>query len=336
MNSYELLKNAFMVEIEEALPMLNGEQISLIGSALDRAAYRFDVQEKQVELSTYVYTIPSLVKTYIVIKKTEGRSDGTLKNYARVLQAFFCWCRKQPEEVTANDIRIFLYEYQNSHRITERTLDKYREMICWFFHWAFNEEYIPRNPARSVKAIKHEVKERQALTQIELEYMRIACNTLREKAILEFLYSTGCRVSELIALKKSDVDWHSGSVHLFGKGKKHRTSFINAKAEVSLREYLKSRTDASEYLFVSDRKPHGKLTKDAIEKIIREMAKRSNVGKTVTPHILRHTCATQAVNAGMPIEIVSEMLGHSSVNTTTIYAKTSHAKVQSEHLRCVI
>lgn len=336
MNSYELLKNAFMVEIEEALPMLNGEQISLIGSALDRAAYRFDVQEKQVELSTYVYTIPSLVKTYIVIKKTEGRSDQTLKNYARVLQAFFCWCRKQPEEVTANDIRIFLYEYQNSHRITERTLDKYREMICWFFHWAFNEEYIPRNPARSVKAIKHEVKERQALTQIELEYMRIACNTLREKAILEFLYSTGCRVSELIALKKSDVDWHSGSVHLFGKGKKHRTSFINAKAEVSLREYLKSRTDVSEYLFVSDRKPHGKLTKDAIEKIIREMAKRSNVGKTVTPHILRHTCATQAVNAGMPIEIVSEMLGHSSVNTTTIYAKTSHAKVQSEHLRCVV
>lgn len=336
MNGYELLKNTFMVELAQELPMLNGTDMNMIGAALDRAAYRFEVQEKKIELSTYVYTVPSLVKTYIVVKKTEGRSDGTLANYARVLQSFFSWCRKQPEEVTANDIRIFLFDYQNNHRVSERTLDKYREMICWFFHWAFNEEYIPRNPARNVKAIKHEIKERQALTQMELEYMRIACNTPREKAILEFLYSTGCRVSELIVLKKCDIDWHSGSVHLFGKGKKHRTSFINAKAEVSLREYLKSRSDASEYLFVSDRKPHGKLTKDAIEKIIREMSKRASIGKTVTPHILRHTCATQAVNAGMPIEDVSTFLGHSSVNTTMTYAKTSHAKVQSEHLRCVV
>lgn len=336
MNGYELLKNDFLVEMEGAMLCLNGEQIRQIGEALDRAAYRYDVQEKQVELTTYVYTIPNLVKTYIVIKKTEGRSDGTLKNYARVLQAFFCWCRKQPDEVAANDIRIFLYEYQNSHRISERTLDKYREMICWFFHWAFNEEYIPRNPAKSVKAIKHEVKERQALSQIELEYMRIACKTPRDKAILEFFYSTGCRVSELIALKKSDIDWQAATVHLFGKGKKHRTSFLNAKAEVALREYLMGRDDQSDDLFVSSRKPHGKLTKAAVEKIIRELAERSKVQKNVTPHMLRHTCATQAVNAGMPIEDVSKLLGHSSVNTTMIYAKASKEKVQSEHLRCVI
>lgn len=336
MNGYEQLKNQFLVELEKAMHTLSTDDINTVSGALDRAAYQFDVKKKETGLSVYVDPIPGAVKVYLIVKKTEGLSDGTLKNYARVLKSFFLWSRKPVEEVTANDIRMYLYEYKRARPISDRTLDKYREIICWFFGWAREEEYIARDPSKAVKAIKHETKERQSLTQVELEYMRMACQSPRERAILEFAYSTGCRVSEMAGVKLSDIDWGNSSVHLFGKGKKHRTSFINAKAEVALREYISTRNDNVEYLFVSERKPHAPLKKNMLEAIIREVGHRSNVRKRVTPHILRHTCATQAVNSGMPIEDVSKLLGHSSVNTTMIYAKVSTAKVKSEHLRCLI
>lgn len=143
-------------------------------------------------------------------------------------------------------------------------------------------------------------------------------------------------MTELTIVKLSDIDRKSGTVHLFGKGRKHRTSFINAKCEVALREYLATRDDDCEYLFVSQRKPYRKLTKCAVEKVVRQLAERSRATKPVTPHVLRHTTATTAVNAGMPIEDVSKLLGHASLNTTLIYAKVATDRVQSEHLRCVV
>ena len=231
---------------------------------------------------------------------------------------------------------MFLYHYQQTHSVSDRTMDKYREMICWFFSWAHMEEYITRNPGRAVKAIKHEIKERESLSQIELEYLRMACKTKRDKAILEFFYSTGCRVSELITVKTDDIDWHEGSVHLFGKGRKHRTSYINAKCEVALREYLAERTDDTPYLFVTERRPNHKLTKSAVEKTMRLLSSRSKVGKHVTPHVIRHTTATQATNNGMAIQDVSQLLGHANVATTMIYAKVAKDKVQSEHKRCIV
>lgn len=335
-NSYEQLKSQFWTELSVLMPALDRGSYLMIGKALDRAAYRYEISRKETALVPQQDTTPALIKTYLIIKKTEGLSDKTLENYARTLRMFFAWCGKSPEEVTTNDIRMYIYEYQRMHKVTDRTMDKYREFICWFFTWAHTEEYIPRNPARPIKSIKYEVKERQALSQLELEYMRQSCESVRERAILEFMYSTGCRVSELTAVKIADLNLKDNSVHLFGKGKKHRISFINAKCEVALNSYLQSRNDKSEYLFVSLRQPHGKLTKCAVEKVIGQIAARTNIAKRITPHVIRHTTATQAVNNGMPIEDVSKLLGHNNVATTMIYARVSRENVQSQHNRCII
>lgn len=335
-NAYEQMKNLFYLELTKALPNISKENMILVGKALDIASYQFEVKVKETSLAVIEDPVPILVKTYIAVKKTEGLSDGTLSNYYHILKAFFIWIRKQPSEVTTNDIRMFLYDYQRKRNISSRTLDKYREFICWFFTWAHEEEYIQRNPGKPIKPLKYETKERQALTQIELEYLRLVCKTPRDKAIVEFLYSTGCRVSELTGTKISDVDFKYNTVHLFGKGRKHRTSFINAKCEVALREYLKSRTDESEYLFVSERKPHGKIGKCTIENILKRLSEEAGMPKKITPHILRHTTATQAVNNGMAIEEVSKLLGHASVATTMIYAKVSQDNIRAQHVRCVI
>lgn len=336
MNAYEQMKNVYLAELQKRLPDISTDMIAELASALDIAAYGFDVKVKETGLTTYVDPVPQILKIYLVVKKTEGLASGTLQNYKRVLQSFFCWVRKQPKDVTANDVRMYLYEYSQTRRVSDRTLDKYREIICWFFGWAHAEEYIQRNPCKSLRPIKHEVKERQSLSQVEMEYMRMACQDKRERAILEFAYSTGCRVSELAGVKITDINWHDGSVHLLGKGRKHRTSFINAKAEVALMEYLQQRDDDNVHLFVSKRSPHNPIRKNMMEQIIRDMGKRSKIKRPVTAHMLRHTCATQAVNAGMPIEDVSKLLGHASVATTMIYAKVSTSKVQTEHARCVI
>lgn len=336
MKGYEQMKNSFLAKLTDLIPDLDNGIIHAICTSLDKAAYQFDIAAKETSIVPRGDLIPEIVKIYIAVKKTEGRADGTLENYARTLKQFFIWVKKHPNEVTANDIRMFLYDYQKLRNISNNTLDKYREMICWFFTWAHREEYITKDPGRTVKRIKVEVKERQALTQLELEHLRMICKSSRERAMLEFMYSTGCRVSELCNTKISDIDFKSNCVHLFGKGRKHRTSFINARCEVALREYMRHREGDSEYLFVSHRAPHGKLTKATVEKAFRELSERSGIQKHITPHVFRHTTATQAVSNGMAIEDVSKLLGHANVATTMIYAKVSQEKVHAEHRRCII
>lgn len=331
---YEHFKNDFLVQIQIHF---NQDQIKVILNCLDVASYNYDVSKKQTEIVEYGNIVPELVKTYLVCKKIDGLSEQTLYNYHMHLRNFFMFIRKGPENISANDIRIYLYKYQEIHGITNRSLDKIRQVISGFFQWAQNEEYILKNPTKNINQIKYELKPRQALSQIDLEYIRRACKTLRESAMIEVLYSTGCRVSELSILKISDIDFAEKNVHLFGKGRKHRLSYLNAKAEVALKDYLKSRTDNSEYLFVTERRPIKNLNKEAIEKIVRNISKRVfGDRKKVTPHIFRHTTATTAMKNGMPIQSIQIMLGHSRIDTTMIYAHSDDSLVKYEHEKTVI
>ena len=127
-------------------------------------------------------------------------------------------------------------------------------------------------------------------------------------------------------------------MRLFGKGRKHRVSFLNAKAEVALKKYLDTRNDDCEYLFATVKKPYRNLQKDGVEKIVRNIAQRasSNIGKRITPHILRHTTATTALQSGMPIADISKLLGHESIDTTMIYAKSSLEDVRSGHKKHIV
>ena len=329
-----MFRNEFMLEIMS----LPEEAVRIAIKALDRVAAKYDFSQKELSLAPYGEELPDVAKMYLVIKKMAGLSDGTLRNYKLMLELFFRRVRIPPERVGPNDIRMFLYDYQMERGVSARTLDKYREYIARFFAWANSEGYISKDPTKSIPAIKHEVTPRVALSQVELEYLRSACETPRETAIIEMLYSTGCRVSELAGLKKSDINWHDKSVHLYGKGRKHRTSFLNAKAYVALVRYLDSRNDASDFLFVSSRRPYGALKKECIEKIVRTISSRPSckTDKTITPHVLRHTTATTALQSGMPIEDISKLLGHAKIDTTMIYAKTSLENVRSEHKKHII
>lgn len=314
------------------------DEISMILKHLDIVLYNYEVNKKETSIVVYNQEIPYLVKTFIVCKSIEGFSKGTLYNYTRFLKNFFYDIQKSPEEITTNDIRVYLYKYQQERNITNRSLEKVRHCFSSFYSWMYSEGYIEKNPMLSINKIKYEKKPKEPCTQTDLEYLRIACKTLKQKAILEVLYSTGCRVGELVILKKSDIDWNNKSVHLFGKGQKHRTSFLNAKAEVALKEYLNSRNDDKEWLFVSDREPHDQMHVCGIQKIIRQICERAgdNVNKNVTPHILRHTCASESIAHGASLVSVQKILGHSNINVTMNYVHTTMDNVKLDHLKTII
>ena len=118
-----------------------------------------------------------------ILEKICGLSKDTLYLYLRVLMDFFRFICKNPEDVTANDIRIYLYRYQEEHNISNRSLDCRRTIICTYFNWMAAEEYISRNPAVKIQPIKYERKHRKPMSQIDLEKIRLACRTKREKAI---------------------------------------------------------------------------------------------------------------------------------------------------------
>lgn len=334
---YEQFKNDLLMTLTSQSNFSN-EDIKSILSYVDVAAYNYEISKKETSIVVYNQELPYLVKTFIVCKSIEGFSKSTIYNYTNFLRAFFFAIQKSPEEVTTNDVRIYLYKYQQERNVSNRSLDKLRDCLSSFYSWLHKEGYIDRNPMIAINKIKYEKKEKVPCNQADLEYLRMSCKTLKQKAILEFLYSTGCRVSEVVILKREDVDWREKTVRILGKGKKYRTSFLNAKAEVALKEYLKSRTDDKEWLFVSDRKPHDQMHKSGIQKIIREIGERAsdNVDKNISCHILRHTLASTMVANNADITSVQKILGHSNINTTMTYVHSSLNSAKSEHVRTVI
>lgn len=296
----------------------------------------YDISRKETGIVPYTGELPECYKAYMVSKKIEGLSKESLKTYDLYLSDFLYSVRKPVEDITTNDIRAYLYTYQQTHDVGNRTLDGRRIVIHTFLEWCRNERYISDNPANRISAIKYEVKPREPLTGVEMEFLRDACRTYREKAIIETFYSTGCRVSELVNLNRTDIDFRTGEVMLFGKGNKHRVSYINARAEVALKKYLFTRMDSDPALFVSDRNPHGRIKKTGIEKIIRDIGARSGIGRRVYPHLIRHTTATDSLERGMNVVELQKILGHEKLDTTMIYAKVCQENVKYNHRRYVV
>ena len=323
----------FMVRLDGKV---SNEDMVTILQELQMFTSNYDIQKKETNIVLYDNQLPDCYKVYMVAKKLEGLSEGTLKTYDLYLKDFLMSVNKSISCITTDDIRIYLYNFQKNRHVGNRSLDGRRLVINTFFQWCTDEGYITQNPCRQIRPIKYESKLREPLTGIEMELIRDACRTYREKAIIELFYSTGCRVSELVTLNKDDIDFRKGEVHLFGKGNKHRLSYINAKAEVALKKYLFTRKDDNEALFVSERKPYNRIKKTGVEKIVREIGERSDVGRRVYPHLIRHTTATDALERGMNVAEVQKILGHEKLDTTMIYAKVCQENVKYDHKRYIV
>lgn len=333
-----MITTDFKNALEEKLNgTIAAEEMEAVLKALDGLEGDYDVRPAEV-VDEIRCRNGDVLTEYLETKTIEGCAAGTVNNYRYLLRQMMDYLAKDLDEIETADIRRFLRMYKETRQVSDASLDKYREAICWFFKWCHMEGRIRVCPTRNLKPIRHEEKERKAMSRLELELLRNACIDQRERAIVEFLYSTAFRVSELCKVKKSDVNFRERTVRIVGKGKKERTSWINDRCLLELTKYLESRDDENEYLFVNKNRPHGKMGRTSVERMIRKIQGRTGdqISFRVTPHCVRHTAATNALAGGMKIEQIQTYLGHAKLETTMRYAHVSTEDVKDSHKRFVV
>lgn len=302
---------------------------AIVRQAIEEVLYSYTVEDKET-LPATLDNMSDRILLYLATRKTEGLSNKTLESYGRTLGRFSRYMRKNVEDITAMDIRMYLAN-RSKEGIKNTTLANDTDILRGFFNWLEDEEYIQRSPMRKIKTPKVEKRLREALTKEEFETLRTGAKTLRQKALLELLYSTGCRLEEIEQMKKSDIDWQRLQIRVVGKGNKERTVYINATCQVHLRKYLMSRTDDCDAIFVTERKPIKFMGRRAIQREIKKIGKQSGLKRDVYPHLIRHTFATHMLNSGMSLDILQRILGHDEPATTLIYAELDNITVENEY-----
>lgn len=273
------------------------------------------------------------IDLFIGVRKLDGLSDQTLTTYQDEMKLFSRYISKPVAEISTNDIRSYFAKIQKEKHLEKTTINNKIHIMHSFFGFLYNEDIIASDPSKKLKTQKVDLKSlRESLTIEELETLRNTCRDIREKLVVEFLCSTGCRVSEALNIRVSKIDWTDRSILVHGKGDKDRYVYFSVKCKLLLKQYLAERKGCiSDYLFISDRAPYQRLTKSGMEKAIKRIAQRTTITKSVSPHVLRHTFATIALARGMSLELIQQLLGHSNIATTQIYAETSQRVVRAAY-----
>lgn len=271
-----------------------------------------------------------LVENFIKAKKLEGCSQKTLVYYKSSLEKLFVSSQKTATEITSEDIRTYLANFQSKRQVSKITLDNNRRIFSTFFSWLENEDLIIKSPMRKIHKVKHDITVQKIFTDENMVCLRDNCRDVRSKALVDLLESTGIRVGELVKLNSSDIDFEQRQTIVIGKGAKEREVYFNASAKLHLKEYLDSRTDNSPALFVQQKAPYNRLSISGVESLLRRLGKCANI-KKVHPHRFRRTMATEAINRGMPIEQVQKLLGHAKIDTTMRYAQVDQQNVKISH-----
>ncbi len=282
----------------------------------------------------------NLVKQFISAKKIEGCSKRTEEYYFNTLKFFEKTIARDICTVTASDLREYLINYQKINNCSNVTLDTVRRILSSFYKWLEEEDFILKSPMKRIHRIKTPITIKPAFSDEQIEVIRKnSFENKRNLAIVDFLLSSGIRVSELVRLNRSSIDLNSRTCIVFGKGAKQRETYFDVRTKIELENYLKTRKDKNKALFVSSRKKtkHGaysRLTVNSIEKLIREIGSKTEI-ENVHPHRFRRTMATRAIDKGMPIEQVQVLLGHTKIDTTLRYANVQQSNVRYSHQKFI-
>lgn len=274
------------------------------------------------------------VSLFLSAKRVEGCSEKTIKYYDSTIRNIVSKIGKSIKQVTTEDIRKYLDEYQSCNCVSKVTIDNIRRILSSFFTWLETEDYLLKNPVKRIHKVKTCKTVKETYTDEALELMRDNAECDRDLAIIDILASTGMRVGELVQLDKSDINYEDRECIVLGKGNKERKVYFDARTKIHLQRYLNSRSDDNPALFVTLQKPFERLQISGVEIRLRKLGRDLNINK-VHPHKFRRTLATMAIDKGMPIEQVQQLLGHQSVDTTLQYAMVNQANVKTSHRKYI-
>lgn len=345
--------------IATLMPVIYPEHLDEAKMLITMALNGFDICKSQNEIVVYEGDVNELILNRFLLAKTaRGLSPNTLREYRNTIRKALATINKPYNEITSDDIRMYLAIRVQRDRISKRSANNERRDLSAFYTWLQKEEILLKNPMNKVEAVKETRLKKHAFSQMDLEKIRGACTTPRETALIEILISTWCRISEVVNMKTYDIDGNRISV--IGKGDKEREVFLSPKAQLAIQNYMDQRSDYNPYLFPRAKyageigriakggrstsrmwytKPdmvgEGPCDKGSLESIIRTIGKRAGVPNT-HPHRFRRTGATMALRSGMPILTVSKMMGHENINTTQIYLDISDKELEQAHEKFVV
>ncbi|MEE0865933.1 MAG: site-specific tyrosine recombinase/integron integrase [Clostridia bacterium] len=303
---------------------LNNYQMSKLNEVLYK---RLDLDEEEISNEEYL-------NKFINSKRLEGCSNLTLKNYTIHVSKLFNYLNKDIRTMDTEDLRNYLSYYQSKNNCNSLTIDGVRRSLSSFFTFLEVEDYIVKSPVRRIHKIKTDILVKETYSDEVLEKLRNNCSNIRNLAIIDLLASSGVRISELVNLNIEDINFEEKSCVVFGKGKKMREVYFDGKTKLHLQEYLNSRRDSNNALFVSLYKPYEKLKSRGIELMLQRLGEKNGISK-VHPHKFRRTLATRAIDKGMPIEQVQHLLGHTKIETTLLYAMVNQNNVKNSHRKYI-
>ena len=273
MTEIEKIQSKILMRMQE---VLDNEQLQKLENVLVLEFHNIEVKQECTDLVTSERHWEKILRTFLASKRIENCSEGTLKSYNDCVTRLITSLNKRLQDITTNDIRYYLAMYQETRKISMSYLDTIRRYLSSFFAWVSDEGYIPKNPMRRLKKIKVPQVIKKPFTQAEMEHLRCSAECQRDIAIMEFLYSTAARIGEVIRLDRNDIDWSNKEVIIYGeKGKKERKVYLTDECAYHLKKYLFARTDMNPALFVSNKQPHSRLGKQAIQSMLRTLGKKN-------------------------------------------------------------
>ncbi|MGN1013373.1 MAG: site-specific tyrosine recombinase/integron integrase [Clostridia bacterium] len=332
-----MVKNDVIIKITNDMAMvLTNYQLEKLKETLNLNLEKIemsvitDEEEKQKEKNTN----ENYINMFISAKEVEGCSIRTIKYYREIIERMIDTLDKAIKDITTEEIRKYLSDYKENNQCNATTIDNLRRVLSSFFSWLEDEDYILKSPVRRIHRVKTPTVIKETFTDENLERMRDKSDCIRNLVLIELLYSTGMRVGELVKINISDLNFEDRSCKVFGKGNKQREVYFDARTKIHLIQYLHTRTDENEALFVSKNKPHQRLSISGIELILRKLGIETDINR-VHPHKFRRTLATMAIDKGMPIEQVQKLLGHVKIETTMHYAMVNQNNVKISHRKYI-
>lgn len=317
--------------VQEMFPYINNAQGEKLKEVLKYKFIEYGIVTDQRDIDT---DKQDFVEVFLAAKRVEGCSEKTLKYYKATIDAMLKALDKPVKQIVTEDVRCYLTEYQENKKTSRVTVDNIRRILSSFFSWLEDEDHILKSPIRRIHKIKTATTIKETYSDEALELMRDNCTEIRDLSIIDMLASTGMRVGELVLLNREDINFNERECVVFGKGNKERIVYFDARTKIHLQNYLASRTDDNTALFVSLKAPYERLKIGGVEARLREFGKRLGLPK-VHPHKFRRTLATMAIDKGMPIEQLQQLLGHRKIDTTLQYAMVKQSNVKIAHRKYI-
>lgn len=324
----------FLKDVEAALVVRHGaDQATAIADTVAKVLSGYEIMERCTELVPLEDRNEKLIKRYGACLMVDGKSEKTIYHYLRTVRKLSEAIQKPFPEMGAYDIRFFL-ALEKERGVSNTTLENTRANLSAFFQWMTNDEIIPKNPIASLKPIKCPKEIKKPFSEIEIDALRSACDSLKERALVEILLSSGVRVSELASMQVQDINQTTLAVHVIhGKGGKERVTYTTPVAMKHLLAYLGERAENDGPALFYNRS-HEPLNAGGIRFILNEIAKRANV-ENVHPHRFRRTFATGLARRGMEVQEIQQLLGHVNINTTMRYVCVDAEKVETSYRRYI-